>query len=285
MRTRPRSPTRKDPAMTLAGKTVLMSGGSRGIGLAIAIRAARDGANVVLLAKTAEPHPKLEGTVYTAAKEIETAGGQALPIVGDVRSEDDVLAAAEAAAEQFGGIDVVVNNASALDRSGTEDLSMKRYDLMQDINTRGTFLLSKAAIPHLRKAANPHLLTLSPPLNLSPAWVGAHLGYTLSKYGMSLCTIGLAEELKADGIAANSLWPRTLTDTAAVRNIIGGASQARTPQIVADAAYAILNRPSRECTGNLFIDDEVLAAEGVTDLSGYQRGDGELALDIFVDPA
>ncbi|GAB3382323.1 SDR family oxidoreductase [Amycolatopsis echigonensis] len=271
--------------MTLAGKTVLMSGGSRGIGLAIATRAARDGANVVLLAKTAEPHPKLEGTVYTAAKDIEAAGGQALPIVGDVRSEDDVFAAAEAAVKQFGGIDIVVNNASALNLSRTEELSMKRYDLMQNINTRGTFLLSKAAIPHLREAANPHILTLSPPLNLSPAWIGAHLGYTLSKYGMSLCTVGLAEELKTDGIAANSLWPRTLIDTAAVRNIIGGASQARTPSIIADAAYAILTRPSRECTGNLFIDDEVLAAEGVTDLSGYQRGDGELALDIFVDPA
>ncbi|MFH9070521.1 SDR family oxidoreductase [Streptomyces alboflavus] len=271
---------------TLAGRTILMSGGSRGIGLAIAIRAARDGANVVLLAKTAVPDPRLEGTVFTAAEEIERAGGKAVAVVGDVRDEDDVHSAVQQAMDAFGGVDIVVNNASAIDLSGTETLGMKRYDLMQDINTRGTFLLSKAAIPHLRTSANPHILTLSPPLNLAPHWIGRHLGYTLSKYGMSLCTIGLAEELAEDGIAANSLWPRTLIDTAAVRNVIGGADRARTPQIVADAAHAILTRGSRECTGNLFVDDEVLAAEGVYDLSAYlPAASGELELDIFVDPA
>ncbi|WP_034274482.1 SDR family oxidoreductase [Haloechinothrix halophila] len=269
---------------TRAEKTILMSGGSRGIGLTIALRAARDGANIALLAKTAEPHATLEGTVYSAARDIEAAGGQALPLVGDVRSDEDVMSAASKAAERFGGIDVVLNNASAIDLSTTEQLEMKRYDLMQDINTRGTLLLSKAALPYLRQAANPHVLTLSPPLNLSPAWVGAHLGYTLSKYGMSLCTIGFAEEWQADGIAANSLWPRTLIDTAAVRNVVGGANRARTPQIVADAAHAILTRDARDCTGNHFIDDEVLADEGMTDLSAYQPADGEPALDLFVDP-
>ncbi|MFF8381421.1 SDR family oxidoreductase [Streptomyces sp. NPDC015661] len=272
---------------TLAGRTILMSGGSRGIGLAIALRAARDGANVVMLAKTAMPDPRLEGTVFTAAEEIERAGGKAVAVVGDVRDEDDVHSAVQQAVDSFGGVDIVVNNASAIDLSGTETLGMKRYDLMQDINTRGTFLLSKAAIPHLRASVNPHILTLSPPLNLAPHWIGRHLGYTLSKYGMSLCTIGLAEELAEDGIAANSLWPRTLIDTAAVRNVIGGADRARAPQIVADAAHAILTGGSRECTGNLFVDDEVLAAEGVYDLSAYLPADasGELELDIFVDPA
>lgn len=270
---------------TLTGKTIVMSGGSRGIGLAIALRAAEDGANVVLLAKTATPHPKLEGTVFTAAEEIEKAGGKALAVVGDVREDADVTSALEQAVGRFGGVDIVVNNASAIDLSGTEKLDMKRYDLMQDINTRGTFALSRAAIPYLRAAENPHILTLSPPLNLAPHWVGAHLGYTLAKYGMSLCTIGLAEEFKAEGIAANSLWPRTLIDTAAVRNLLGGAEQSRTPRIVADAAHAILVRDSRECTGNHFIDDEVLAAEGVTDLSRYrpEGATGDLALDIFLD--
>ncbi|MEU0816768.1 SDR family oxidoreductase [Streptomyces mirabilis] len=204
-------------------------------------------------------------------------------IVGDVRNEDDVRTAVNAAVSAFGGIDIVVNNASAIDLSSSEQLEMKRYDLMQDINTRGTFLLSKAAIPHLREAGNPHILTLSPPLNLAPYWVGKHLGYTLSKYGMSLCTIGLAE----DGIAANSLWPRTLIDTAAVRNVVGGAGQARSPRIMADAAHSILTRDPRKCTANLFIDDEVLSDEGVTDLSVYSPAgfEGDLALDIFVDPA
>ncbi|HWE91024.1 MAG TPA: NAD(P)-dependent oxidoreductase [Pseudonocardiaceae bacterium] len=271
---------------TLAGKTMVMSGGSRGIGLAIALRAAQDGANVVLLAKTATPHPKLEGTVFTAAEDIERAGGKALAVVGDVRNDADVQSAVDQAVASFGGVDIVVNNASAIDLSGTERIDMKRYDLMQDINTRGTFLLSKAAIPHLRAAANPHILTLSPPLNLAPRWIGGHLGYTIAKYGMSLCTIGLAEEFAADGIAANSLWPRTMIDTAAVRNLLGGAEQAahaRSPRIMADAAYAILTRPSRECTGNLFVDDEVLATEGITDLSVYGATD-DLALDIFLDP-
>jgi citronellol/citronellal dehydrogenase len=270
---------------TLEGKTIIMSGGSRGIGLAIALKAAHDGANVVMLAKTAQSHPRLEGTVFTAAAEIEEAGGSALAVVGDVRNDDDVRGAVDQAVDMYGGIDIVVNNASAIELSGTEQLDMKRYDLMQDINTRGTFLLSKTAIPHLRKSANPHILTLSPPLNPDPRWAGRHLGYTLSKYGMSLCTIGLAEELAADGIAANSLWPRTLIDTAAVRNLIGGSDNARGPQIVADAAHAILTRDSRKCTGNLFIDDEVLAAEGVTDLSDYRvaGATGELMLDIFLD--
>ncbi|MFC7614922.1 SDR family oxidoreductase [Actinokineospora soli] len=269
--------------MSLAGKTIVMSGGSRGIGLAIALRAARDGANVVLLAKTAEPHPKLEGTVHTAAAEIERAGGAALAVVGDVRVDADVTRAVDAAVERFGGIDIVVNNASAIDLSPTERLDMKRYDLMQDINVRGTFLLSKTAVAHLRKAANPHILTLSPPLNPAPHWAGRHLGYTLAKYGMSLCTIGLAEEFAAEGIAANSLWPRTLIDTAAVRNILGGADRARSPQIVADAAHAILTRDARECTGNLFIDDEVLAAGGATDLSVYGPPAEDLERDIFID--
>ena len=214
---------------TLVGRTILMSGGSRGIGLAIALRAARDGANVVMLAKTAEPHPKLEGTVYTAVEVVERAGGKGLAVVGDVRNEEDVRTAVDGAVRAFGGIDIVVNNASAIDLSPSEQLEMKRYDLMQDINTRGTFLLSKTAIPHLREADNPHILTLSPPLNLAPHWVGKHLGYTLAKYGMSLCTIGLAEELAADGIAANSLWPRTLIDTAAVRNVVGGARRCQAP--------------------------------------------------------
>jgi len=272
---------------TLAGKTIVMSGGSRGIGLAIALRAASDGANVVLLAKTAVPQEKLSGTVFTAAEGIERAGGAAVAVVGDVRNDEDVADAVRQAVERFGGVDIVVNNASAIDLSGTERLAMKRYDLMQDINTRGTFLLSRTAIPHLRAAANPHILTLSPPLNLAPHWLGDHLGYTLSKYGMSMCTLGLAHELAGVGIAANSLWPRTLIDTAAVRNLIGGAERSRTPAVVADAAHAILVRDARTCTGNLFVDDEVLAEEGVTDLSGYRcAGDGqeEPALDIFLDP-
>ncbi|MFC8248299.1 SDR family oxidoreductase [Streptomyces chartreusis] len=270
---------------TLTDKTILMSGGSRGIGLAIAQRAAADGANVVLLAKTAEPHPKLEGTIYTAAEAIEEVGGKALPVVGDVRVDSDVRNVVAQAAERFGGIDIVINNASAIDLTGSEHIDMKRYDLMQDINTRGTFLLSRSAVPHLRNADNPHILTLSPPLNLAPHWPGAHLAYTLAKYGMSLCTLGLAHEFAKDGIAANSLWPRTLIDTAAVRNVLGGADRSRTPQIVADAAYAILTRDSRQCTGQLLIDDEVLAEEGSTDLRHYRAGDegADLKLDIFLD--
>src|SRR5438552_13648730 len=208
--------------MTLEGKTLFISGGSRGIGLAIALRAARDGANVALIAKTAEPHPKLEGTVYTAAEQIEAAGGRALPIVGDIRDEQQVFAAGEQAAERFGGIDVCVNNASAINLAGTEALEMKRYDLMQDINTRGTFVVSRACIPHLKRAENPHILTLSPPISLEPRWLGPHIAYTIAKYGMSMCALGFAAELEADGIASNALWPRTLIATAAVQNLLGG---------------------------------------------------------------
>jgi citronellol/citronellal dehydrogenase len=271
----------------LFGKTLLISGGSRGIGLAIALRAARDGANVALIAKTGEPHPKLEGTVYTAAEQIEAAGGHALPIVGDVRDEEQVFAAVEQAAERFGGIDVCVNNASAINLSGTEALEMKRYDLMQDINTRGTFVMSKACIPYLKGAENPHILTLSPPISLEPRWLGAHLAYTIAKYGMSLCALGFAQELRADGIASNALWPRTIIATAAVQNLLGGdaaMARSRRPELYADAAYAVITRPSRECTGNLFLCEDVLAEEGVTDLDAYAYGDGsELQVDLYVD--
>jgi len=253
---------------------MIVSGGSRGIGLAIALAVAADGANVALLAKTAEPHPKLEGTIFTAAEEIEAAGGKALAIVGDVRDDESVAAAVAQTVETFGGIDICLNNASAI-------------DLMQDINCRGSFLLSKCCIPHLRKAENPHILTLSPPINLNPRWAGGNLAYSIAKYGMSLVTLGLAEELKDDGIAANSLWPRTIIATAAVQNLLGGDEamrRSRSPQIMADAAAAILARPSREATGNFYLDDEVLAEEGVTDLSAYSHGDAdELQLDIFLD--
>jgi citronellol/citronellal dehydrogenase len=275
---------------TLAGKTILMSGGSRGIGLAIALRAARDGANVVLLAKTADPHPTLEGTIYTACEQIEAAGGHAVAVVGDVRSDEDVARAVTAASDTFGGIDAVVNNASAIDLSPTSKMSMKRYDLMQDINTRGTFALTRAALPCLEVADNPHILTLSPPLNLQPRWFGHHLAYTLSKYGMSLCTLGWADEFAARGIAANSLWPRTTIATAAVRNLLGGDTserRARTPDIMADAAYAILTSDSRACTGNFYLDEDVLRAEGVTDLSVYRPAGAtdDLDLDFFLPDA
>lgn len=275
---------------TLAGKTLIMSGGSRGIGEAIAVRAARDGANVALIAKTTEPHPKLPGTIHTAAKAIEEAGGKALPIVGDIRDDEAVEAAVARTVEQFGGLDIVVNNASAIDLTPSEHIPMKRYDLMQDINARGSFLLSRTAIPHLRQADNPHILTLSPPIRLEEKWFQAgHLAYSIAKYSMSLVTVGLAAELRGDGIAANSLWPRTTIDTAAIRNVVGSelASRSRTPDIMADAAYAILTKPSREATGRFLIDDEVLAAEGVTDLSQYRIGEKEedLQLDFWVDPA
>jgi citronellol/citronellal dehydrogenase len=267
------------------GKTMIVSGGSRGIGLAIALKAAADGANVALLAKTAEPHPKLEGTIYTAAEQIEAAGGKALAIVGDVRDDAMVEGAVAQTVEAFGGIDICLNNASAIDLSKTPDIRMKSYDLMQDINCRGTFLLSKSCIPHLREAENPHILTLSPPINLNPRWAGGNLAYAIAKYGMSLVTLGLAEELKEDGIAANSLWPRTIIATAAVQNLLGGDEamrRSRSPEIMADSAAAILARPSREATGNFYIDDEVLAEEGVTDLSPYGEGT-DLQLDIFLD--
>jgi citronellol/citronellal dehydrogenase len=274
----------------LAGRTLFISGGSRGIGLAIAVRLAADGANVCLIAKTDEPDPRLPGTIHTAAAEIESAGGQALPVVGDIRDEDSVIGAVEKCVERFGGIDICVNNASAINLSGTVALPMKRYDLMQDINTRGTFLVSKTCVPHLRNADNPHVLTLSPPLDLQPRWFANHPAYTISKFGMSMLTLGLAEEFREDGIAFNSLWPRTLIATAAVQNVVGGEaamSGARRPEIVADAARAIFARPARECTGNFFIDDEVLAGEGVSDLSQYRyRADAsedDLIPDLYVD--
>jgi citronellol/citronellal dehydrogenase len=277
----------RDTGATLAGRTIIMSGGSRGIGLAIALRAARDGANVALMAKTGEPHPKLEGTVYTAAEQIEAAGGRALPIVGDVRNDDDVRAAVDAAVSTFGGIDIVVNNASAIDLSKTSDVDMKRYDLMADINVRGTFMLSKFSLDALSKSANPHILTLSPPLNLEPRWAAMHLAYTMAKYGMSLTTLGLAEELKDEGVAVNSLWPATLIDTAAIRNMPGGGRMvqaARSPEIVADAAHAILVRVARSCTGHFYTDEQVLREEGITDLTGYSLGAAEdkLVPDIFL---
>jgi citronellol/citronellal dehydrogenase len=271
----------------LAGTTMLMSGGSRGIGLAIALRAARDGANIALLAKTAQPHPRLEGTIYSAAEEIEAAGGKALAIVGDVRSDVAVVDAVERTFERFGGIDIVVNNASAIDVSPSTTIAMKRYDLMQDVNTRGTFLLSRTCVPYLREAPNPHVLTLSPPLSLDAKWFGAHLAYTLAKFGMSMCTLGMAAEHAQAGIAFNSLWPRTIIATAAVQNLLGGEAamaRSRRPEIVADAAHHILTRPARETTGNFFIDDEVLAAAGVTDLSSYAYvADGDPQVDLFLD--
>ena len=275
--------------MSLEGKTMFISGASRGIGLAIALRAAQDGANVALVAKTAEPHPKLEGTIYTAADAIGKAGGTALPIVGDIRSEESVVGAVEQAVEKFGGIDIVVNNASAIAISGTEALPMKRYDLMQDINTRGTFLVTKSCVPHLRNGSNPHVLTLSPPISLEPRWLGPHIGYTIAKYGMTLCALGFAEEFREAGIASNALWPRTLVATAAVQNLLGGdeaMARARKPEIYSDAAYAILNRDAGEYTGNAVLCEDVLVEEGVTDFSQYAYGDGkDLGVDLYVDGA
>jgi citronellol/citronellal dehydrogenase len=272
---------------SLAGKTMVISGASRGIGLAIALRAARDGANVALMAKTGEPHPKLEGTIYTAAEQIEDAGGNALPIVGDVRDDDQVFAVVERAVEAFGGIDICVNNASAINLAGPEELEMKRYDLMQDINCRGSFLLSKACVPHLKRAENPHILTLSPPISLDPKWLAPMVGYTIAKYGMTLVALGFAAQYRDEGIASNALWPRTLVATAAVQNLLGGEaamSRARKPEIYADAAHAILTRSSRECTGNTFLCEDVLAEEGIADLDRYAYGPGsELQVDLYVD--
>jgi citronellol/citronellal dehydrogenase len=274
---------------TLAGKTILMSGGSRGIGLAIALRAAADGANIALLAKTDSPHPKLEGTVHSAAERIREAGGRALPIVGDVRNDDDVTEAVLKTTGEFGGIDIVLNNASAIDLSGSLDLSPKKYDLMQDVNVRGTFMLSRAAVPLLRESGNPHILSLSPPLNPSPRWLGAHTGYTLSKFGMTMVTLGFAAEFAPDGIAANTLWPRTTIATAAVQNLLGGdrvMAASRTPEIYADAAYLVLTSSSRENTGQSLIVEDVLADAGITDLSGYAAvpgtPDDRLFPDIFL---
>ena len=272
----------------LSGKTMIISGGSRGIGLAIALKAAADGANVALLAKTAEPHPKLEGTIYTAAEEIEAAGGTALPIVGDVRDDAMVVDAVSQAVERFGGIDICVNNASAINLSNIDELTMKAYDLMQDINVRGSFALSKACVPHLRKSEKGHILTLSPPITLEPRWLAPHTGYTIAKYGMTLTALGLAEELKDDGVASNALWPRTLVATAAVQNLLGGDAamkMARTPAIYADAAYEVLTSDSREMTGQALLCEDVLKASGVTDFTPY-AADGagaELGVDLFVD--
>jgi NAD(P)-dependent dehydrogenase (short-subunit alcohol dehydrogenase family) len=269
----------------LAGRTMLMSGGSRGIGLAIGIAAARQGANVVLLAKTDNPDPRLPGTIHTAAAEIEEAGGQALAVVGDVRDEESVANAVARAVERFGGIDICLNNASAIALDSTESLPVKRFDLMQQIQLRGTYLLTRACLPHLREGTNPHILSLSPPINLDPKWLGAHPAYTLAKYGMSMLTLGWAAEYADRGVAANCLWPETLIATAAVQNLLGGddaISKARTPEIVADAAVEILSRPSRECTGNTFIDVDVLRSAGITDLSAY-GGTGQLEYDIFID--
>jgi citronellol/citronellal dehydrogenase len=258
--------------MSLRGKTLFITGASRGIGLAIAIRAARDGANVAIAAKTTEPHPKLPGTIYTAAKEIEDAGGKALPLQVDIRHEEQVLEAVKKTAETFGGIDICVNNASAINLTGTEALDMKRYDLMHGINTRGTFVTSKACIPYLKKAANPHVLNLSPPLNMEERWFAPHVAYTMAKFGMSMCVLGMAGEFRKDGIAFNALWPRTTIATAAVQNLLGGDAMirgSRKPEIMADAAYAIFNRPAKETTGNFFIDEDVLTQAGVTDFGHY----------------
>jgi len=274
----------------LQGKTLFITGASRGVGRAIAMRAAADGANIVVAAKTDRPHPKLPGTIHTVAEEIEQAGGRALPVVTDIRSEEAVTRAVDSAVARFGGIDALVNNASAIDLSGTLDLPMKRYDLMQQINARGTFLSSRTCLPHLLRAANPHVLMLSPPLDIRAKWFAPHVGYTMAKYGMSLCVLGMAEEFRDRGVAFNALWPRTLLKTAAVDNLLGGeavSSRGRRPEIVADAAHAILCRPSRECSGNFFIDEAVLRDEGITDFSDYrvdaELDDAELVTDLFID--
>jgi citronellol/citronellal dehydrogenase len=271
----------------LKDRVMFMSGGSRGIGLAIAARAARDGVKVALMAKTAEPHPKLPGTIYTAAEEIEAAGGEALPIVGDIRDAAAVETAVAQTVERFGGIDFVVNNASAINLAPMRDLEVKRFDLMQQINARGTFVVTRACLPHLRESDHAHVLTLSPPLSADPRWLKGHSAYTLSKMGMTMITLGVAADEEEAGIAANCLWPRTIIATAAVQNLLGGdeaMARSRMPAIVADAAYEILSRDPRSCTGNVFIDDEVLAEAGIVDLDPYAGSpDGELALDIFVD--
>jgi citronellol/citronellal dehydrogenase len=272
--------------MSLRGKTLFITGASRGIGLAIGLRAARDGANVAIAAKTAEPNPKLPGTVYTAAEEIDRAGGKGLPIVCDIRFEDQVAAAVETAVRTFGGIDILVNNASAISLTGTEQTPMKRYDLMHQINTRGTFVCSQAAIPHLKKASNPHILNISPPLNMEERWFAPHVAYTMAKFGMSMCVLGMAGELRSAGIAVNALWPRTAIATAAVQNLLGGEFAmrgSRKPAIMGDAAHAILTKPSREFTGRFCIDDDVLAAEGKTDLSEYAMDPkAQLLPDYFI---
>ena len=276
--------------MSLAGKRIFITGGSRGIGLAIALRVAADGASIAIAAKTAEENPKLPGTIFSAAKDIEAAGGKALPIQCDIRDEDAVAAAVAKAAEQFGGLDILINNASAINLTPTEKTPAKRFDLMFDVNVRGTFLTSQAAIPYLRESAkagrNPHILTLSPPLSMSPKWFNNHVAYTMSKYGMSMCVLGMAEEFKHDGIAVNALWPRTAIDTAALQMIPGVDTDfCRKPEILSDTAYIILNRDSKTTTGNFFVDDEVLASEGITDLEKYsvKPGTTDFLLDFFLD--
>jgi citronellol/citronellal dehydrogenase len=269
---------------TLRGKTLFITGASRGIGKAVGLRAARDGANVVVAAKTTEPHPKLPGTIYTAAEEIEAAGGKALPLVVDIRFEDQIQAAVAKTLDTFGGIDILVNNASAIFLAGTVGTPMKRFDLMHQINTRGTYACSQACIPHLKQAANPHILNLSPPLNMDARWFAPHVAYTMAKYGMSMCVLGMSAELKKDGIAVNALWPRTPIATAAVQNLLGGDAAirgSRKPEIMGDAAHAILTQDSRTCTGHFFIDDEVLADAGVTDLEQYAVVPGAPLLQDF----
>lgn len=272
--------------MLLSGKTLFITGASRGIGLAIALRAAKEGANIAIVAKTVTPHPRLPGTIYTAAKEIEAAGGKALPLQCDIRFEEQVADAARATAEKFGGIDACINNASAIALSGTADTDMKRYDLMNQINARGTFVCSKVTIPYLERSGNPHILNMSPPLDMKARWFAHHVAYTMAKFGMSMCTLGMAEELKPKRIAVNSLWPLTTIDTAAVRNVLGGdamAKASRKPDIVADAAVEVLQRDSKAWTGNFFIDEEVLREAGVTDFAKYAIDpDSPLMPDFFV---
>lgn len=274
----------------LSGKRIFITGGSRGIGLAIALRAARDGASIAIAAKTSEPNPKLPGTIHSAAEDIRAAGGTALPIQCDLRDEEQIAAAVKQAAEAFGGIDILINNASAINLTPTEATPAKRFDLMFDVNVRGTFLTSQAAIPYLRESAkagrNPHILTLSPPLSMKAKWFQHHVAYTMAKYGMSMCVLGMSEEFRKTGIAVNALWPRTAIDTAALQMIPGVDTAAcRTPEILADAAYVILNRESKDCTGNFFVDDEVLASVGVTDLEKYSvvPGTTDFLLDFFLD--
>ena len=274
----------------LSGKKIFITGGSRGIGLAIALRTARDGASIAIAAKTSDPNPKLPGTIHTAAEEIRAAGGTALPIQCDLRDENQIADAIAQTAAEFGGIDILINNASAINLTPTEATPAKRFDLMFDVNVRGTFLTSQAAIPHLRASAeagrNPHILTLSPPLSMKAKWFQHHVAYTMAKYGMSMCVLGMSEEFRKTGIAVNALWPRTAIDTAALQMIPGiNTAACRTPEILADAAYVILNRPSKETTGNFFVDDEVLASVGVTELEKYSvvPGTKDFLLDFFLD--
>jgi citronellol/citronellal dehydrogenase len=271
---------------SLVGKTLFITGGSRGIGLAIGLRAARDGANVAIAAKTTEPHPRLPGTVYSAAEEIERAGGRALPCVVDIRFEDQVKVAVDKTVQTFGGIDILVNNASAIHLSGTVETPMKKWDLMHGINVRGTFLCSQVCIPHLRKSKNPHILNNSPPPSVDARWFAPHVAYSLAKFGMSFCALAMAEEFREEGIAVNTLWPKTIIATAAVQNLLGGDDAvrgSRTPEIMADAAHAILTKPSREFTGRFCVDEDVLRAEGVTDFSRYAMVPGaELIPDFFL---